>query len=358
MSLASSGLVTALLLAVVLAVLGVVWKAHMRGKIHKMTTPEILPETTLAARPGGQDVVRMIRSEHAEGMAPQFSSALLLPGAGMAVLQANLNVPGRGQIPVLVGTDEASLPGQIDPLTFAPRPGLQDSPISVRVQVPNGPNWGTATELVKNRPAQTATSDFLPDGSTSTATFAAAPPAGLDGHVPAPSGIETKIVTTITGRGLDLNISATNRNDTPRAVVIEWQANFAAPQSGLSGMNVLAPETVLPSATAASRALPLGEADLHAVFTGLKYSYLSQGPEMQLRNQADGYTLRLTAMTPSIRSMRMDAAKDGKSVAIVFSTTGSGSAEQSRTVVAPHETLQWRVRVDAPSDAGYRAPTQ
>ena len=66
----------------------------------------------------------------------------------------------------------------------------------------------------------------------------------------------------------------------------------------------------------------------------------------------------MTAMTPSIRSMQIDAAKDGKGVVIAFSTASGDSPEQARTVVAPHETLLWRVRVDASSDAGYKTSTQ
>ncbi|WP_212733230.1 hypothetical protein [Terriglobus roseus] len=365
MSLASSGLVTALLLAVVLGVLGVVWQAHLHGKIHKMTTPEIAPDTVVAARPGGQDVLHMMRNDHAEEMTPKFSSALLLPGAGMAVLQANLNVPGHGQVPVLVGTEETSLPEQLDPQTFAPRAGLQNSPISVRTQVPDGTGWGPFTELVMNHPAQNVSSDFLPDGSTANATFPAVPPAGTDGRVPPPSGIETKVTTTLSGRGLDLTIAATNHNDTPRALAISWHAHFAAPRAGLTGMIILPPEAVTPSASigsaasrAAARTVPLGAGDVHQVFTNLKYSYLSQGPEMRLRNAADGYVLRMTAMTPSIRSMRVDAAKDGKGVAIDFSTASGDSPERARTVVAPHETLLWRVRVDVPSDPDDKSSTQ
>ncbi len=218
-----------------------------------------------------------------------------------------------------------------------------------------------------NRPAQNVNSDFLPDGSTASGIFPATPSAGLDGHTPPPSGIETKISATLSGRGMDLTISATNHNDTPRALVIMWQAHFAASQAGLSGMSILPPETILASSAAASggsaasrdaaRAVSLGTRDVHEIYTGLKYSYLSQGPEMQLRNNTDGYILRLTAMTPSIRSLRVDAPKNGKGVVIAFTTAAGDTPEQSRTVVAPHETLQWRVRVDAPSSAGYTTTT-
>jgi hypothetical protein len=368
MSFASSGLVTALSLVVVLGVLGVVWQAHMHGKIHKMTTPEIAPDTSPTARPGGQDVLRLMRSEHAAETGSQISSAMLLPGAGMAVLQVNLNVPAHGQLPVLLGTEEASLADQVDPQTFAPRAGLELSPFSVLIQAPSGSGWGPATELVTNRPAQLVSSDFLPDGSMASATFAAAPPAASDGHVSPPSGIETKITTTLTGRGMDLNVAATNNNDTPRALVISWQAHFAGAKAGLSGMSVLAPQTMMPSTTGgeagsaasreASRTIPLGNLDLHEVFTGLRYSYLSQGPEIRLRNPQDGYVVRLTAMTPSIRSMQVDAAKDGKGVTIAVSTAAGASPEQARTVVGPHETVQWRVRVDGPEASVGGTPAQ
>ena len=357
MSLASSGLVTALLLAVVLGVLGVVWKAHMRGKIHKMTTTEVTPDSLPVVRPGGQDVVRMIRSEHAGEMTPEFSSALLLPGLGMAFLQATVSFPSHGPVPILLGTPEASLPDQLDPRTNAPRPGLLISPVSVRSQTGEGNQWDAPVELVMGRAAQQINSDFLPDGSTADATYAAAPPAGPDGRAIAPSGIETKISTMITSRGLDVLIAATNRTDLPRALTITWQAHFAAPASGLADMSVVPPETSA-AVPVAPKPVPLGAHDVHEVFTGLKYSYLSQGPAAQLRNNADGYILHLTAMTPSIRSLRVDADKDGRDVVLAFSTAGGDTPELSRTIVAPHETLQWHVRVEATSDANYTAPAQ
>jgi aldose 1-epimerase len=358
-SLASSGLVTALILALVLGALGVVWAAHMRGKIHRLTTTEVTPDTMTVVRPGGQDVLRVNRIEHADEMTPEFSNAVMLPGYGMALLQTALTIPGRGQSPLLEGTPEADLPGKIDPYTNAIKAGLLVSPISVRSQVGDGTHWGPAVELIKGRPAQQSSNDILPDGGTVNATFASAPPPGRDGHVLAPSGVETSISTLVTGRGLDLIISARNVSDTPRALSITWEPRFVAPAAGLKSMSVVVPETSGEAeAKASARTLALGTRDVHELYSNLRHTYLSLGPEVQLRNATDGYTLHLTALTPSIRSLRLDAAQDGKSVLLAFSTAAGDSPEQSHTVVAPGETLQWHVRVEATSTSTYTPTTE
>ena len=102
---ARSGLVTVIALVLLLATLALIWIAHTHGRIHQMTTT-VAPEGTAAPtiRPGGQDVVRLERLERMGTMVPEFTSATLLPGDGMLMLQANLDLPGRGETPLLVGT--------------------------------------------------------------------------------------------------------------------------------------------------------------------------------------------------------------------------------------------------------------
>lgn len=103
--------------------------------------------------------------------------------------------------------------------------------------------------------------------------------------------------------------------------------------------------------------MPLGARDYDRTFSPLLHSYLSAGPEVRLRNQADGYTLRLTALTPSIRSLHVQSAAHGSAVLVTFSTGLAGEADGTQTTLTPGQSVEWRVRVDALQNTAYTTPT-
>ena len=96
--------------------------------------------------------------------------------------------------------------------------------------------------------------------------------------------------------------------------------------------------------------IPLDTPDFHRTWQGLKYSYLSDGPELRLHNLADAYTLRLMALTPSIRNFRVDIPQDASAVSVTFSTQGPDGA---RTVIEPGGTLQWHLRIQMAPNNSY-----
>ena len=194
-------------------------------------------------------------------------------------------------------------------------------------------------EVLAGQPSSQVSSDIVPDGSRAVAHFAAAAdPAPLSQQ-----GLEVTVESSLTGHGLELMISARNSGTSPRSLTLGWEPRFLAPTAGMSALTVIAPS----GPGGAPTNLPLGTHDIDETYTDLKHSFLSTGPEVRLRSRADGYTLRITAVTPSIRSLHVQAAKDGKSVLLAFSTAGAKEGADSRTIVAPGETLQWRVRVEA-----------
>ena len=348
-SLASSGLLTALILAVVLGILGAVWVAHLHGRLHKLSTAEIPPDNAVLPRPGGQDVIEVHRISPASGVTPQFVGLTVMPGVGMGILQLSLDLPGRDTHDLLVGTPITSMGPMLQPKTGALQASLKYSPISLKVFPLTGDSKGQ--EILGTQPAQDARDEMTPGGAGASGDFSATPAPGPDGSVPPPSGIQTKVTATISDRGYDLSIAAKNVSDQAKSVVLSWTPQFAVPEKGLSSLHITPPET----AENAERAteISLDTPNFHRTWQSLKYSYLSSGPELRLRNLADAYTLRLMALTPSIRNFRVDVPQDGNAVSVTFSTEGPDGA---KTVIGPGETLQWHVKIQVAPNNSY-SPT-
>jgi hypothetical protein len=329
---ARSGALTPLALLLLIGGVTALYMAHMHGRIHQLTTvTEHDGPSQISARPGGQEVLRLFRAGRIGSVTPEFSSATLLPGDGMLLLQTTLILPGRGDVPLLQATPDAGL--------AAAGLNVSGAPFSVLAQSRAGSQWVAPVEMLAGHPSSQVSNDVVPDGSRAIAHFAAAAD-------PAPvtiQGVEVTVETSLTGHGLELMISARNSSTTPRSLTLGWQPRFLAPVAGMSALTVIAPF----GADSVPAEIPLGTRDIDQTYTNLKHSFLSTGPEVRLRNRADGYTLRMTAMTPSIRSLHVQAAKDGKSVLLAFSTAGGKDGAESRTIVAPGATMQWRVRVEA-----------
>ncbi|MEZ2345606.1 hypothetical protein [Terriglobus sp. RCC_193] len=344
-SLASSGLLTALILAVVLGVIGAVWAAHLHGKLHKLSTSEIPPDTTVLPRPGGQDVMEVHRIASTSEVTPQFVGLTLMPGVGMGVLQLSLDLPGRDPQDLLRGTAITSLAPLLQP-TGAPKDSLQYSPISLKVFPVTGTSGGQ--EILAMQAAQDSRNDMTPGGAGATADFSATPVPGPAGLASPPSGIQTKVSTNISDRGFDLTITAKNVSSEAKAIVLSWTPQFAIPAKGPASLRITPPQTT--DNTEKTGDISLNNGEFHQTWSGLKYSYLSSGPELRLHNLADAYTLRLIALTPSIRSFRVDQPQGASAVSITFSTEGPDGA---RTVVAPGETLQWHLRIQVAPNNSY-----
>ena len=328
---ARSGALTAVTLLLLLGGVTALYMAHMRGRIHQLTTVvESGIPGQIAVRPGGQDVLRQFRAERIGSVTPEFSSATLLPGDGMLLLQTTLILPGRGDVPLLQATPDADL--------ATAGLNVSGAPFSVLAQSRAGSQWVAPVEVLAGRPSSNVSNDVVPDGSRVIAHFVAAASA------PTPQqAVEVTVESSLTGHGLELTISARNDSTSPRSLTLGWQPRFLAPPSGISALAIVTPS----GANHVPAEILLGTRDVDQTFTDLKRSFLSTGPEVRLRNRADGYSLRMTALTPSIRSLHVQAAKDGKSVLLAFSTAGGTDGAPTRTIVAPGATLQWRIRVEA-----------
>lgn len=357
-SLASSGLITALVLAVALGGIGMLWSAHLRGRLHKLSSVQVPPETSIAPRPGGQDVLDLHRITPEAGVSPQFTGLTLLPGVGMGILQLTLDLPGRGPVGVLTGTPIEHLPDVLEYKTNQPKPSLVFTPFSLKLASPGGRE--RSTELLATRPAFQVRTDILPGGTGATATFAPAAPPNPDGTRPPSSPFDTSVTPTISNRGLEITLTARNISDQPQSVSASWSPRFVLPPGGLEKLHLTPPQTQ-PSTDARPHGgdIALTSRGVHHTWTGLKQSYLSAGPELQLRNLADGYTLRMTVLSPSIRTVQVDAdAGDGfLQFRFTSDTAISGEAPQPLTV-GPGESLQWRLRIQVSANQTYLPPAE
>jgi hypothetical protein len=340
-----------LILAVVLGVLGALWVAHLHGKLHKLSTAEIPPDTTVLPRPGDQDILEMNRMTPASSITPEFVSLGAMPGLGMGILQLALDLPGRDPQGILQGTPIASMTPFVDKKTFAAKPGLQYSPISLKVFPLQGTSEGQ--EILDAQASQDVRNDMVPGGTGATAEFSPAPAPGPTGMKVMPSGFQTKVSATISDRGFDLTISAKNVSQESQAAVLSWTPKFLLPEGGLEKLLMTPPDTVdaLPSEKSAVKEIELKPEDLPKTWNGLKYSYLSAGSELQLHNLQDGYILRIIALTPSIRTVRANLVSGGQALALTFSSEGP---DGKRTVVEPGETLQWRLRIQPTTSNTYK----
>ncbi len=327
-----SGAITPIALLLLIGGVTAVYMAHMHGRIHQLiTVTEHGSTVQVAARPGGQDLLRLLRSVRMGSVTPEFSSVTMLPGDGMMLLQTTLILPGRGDVPLLQATSEQDL--------AAAGLNIVGAPFSVVAQTRAASQWDAPVEVLAGIPSSEVSNDVIPDGSRAVAHFGpAADPAPVSQQ-----GIEVTVESALSGHGLELTLSARNSSTSPRSMTLSWQPRFLAPLAGMSAFTVFTPS----SSEGLPAEIALGTRNVDLTYTSLKHTFLSTGPEVRLRNRADGYTLRVTALTPSIRSLHVQAAKDGKSVLLAFSTAAGKDGPESRTIVAPGETLQWRVRVEA-----------
>lgn len=394
-----SGMVTILILLSVLVGLTAMYRAHMRGNFHKLKLKaniDTAREDAPLPRPGGQDAIVLTRSHLMGESAPELLSATVLPGRGMNVLQITAFIPGRGEVSLLAspsledaakamtgkGPDsegQASMAmggafevpwagnlwgaanGQDSQITAQWQGQTMDLPASGR-QASNG--------LLLARGADSAESETLPDGGNADATFHAQ---DFGGHWPSKTDVSVSVL--LSSHSMDLTVVATNIGDQPEPIGIGWHPRFAFLGDKREQWRIHIPadsraevrgrETEQPTGAlipvarttydvSAPGGVALGTAGLDACFTGLRQSLLSNGPAAELTDPAGGFGLRLTAMSPTIRAMQVDAPANGAYVSIdpqynlpdVFGHEWDKDADGGMVVLQPGESTEWKVRLE------------
>lgn len=400
-----SGMVTGLVLAILVVGLGVAYRERGRGNLHKlkakMETP-VRPELKVP-RPGGKDAVTLMRTRLDGDPSPEFVSATMLPGRGMNVLQIKAYIPGRGEVNLLASPSvedaDRAMSGKGDDTA-----GQASLAMGGAFEAPwAGGIWGTPAQtaghvtaawrsrtmtlpvtpgsvvaqggLMLQEAADSAGTTAMPDGGEAQAEFHAG---DFDAHWP--SKTEVTVAVLLSSRAIELTVTARNTGDMAEPIGIGWCPRFAVLDGRRQQMRlrvpgamreevrdrangptgVLLPVAGTPYDFTASGGAALGEMALEDSFTDLQQGLLDSGPSAELSDPANGFGLRLTALSPTIKTMRVVAPADGDFVTIdpQYNYDDPLGREWGKdtgmVVLQPGQTTQWKVRLEiySLSDAG------
>jgi aldose 1-epimerase len=403
-----SGILTMIALTVALLGLAFGWRAHTQGRFAQLKSelnkPLVNPATVV--RPGGQDAVVLQRSQITIGTAPEFLSATLLPGRGMNVLQITAYIPGKGAVELLAspsleeagkllgGTSamgEASLDlggpfeapwanrifGAVSPdgrtLAMNWRGHVFGLPMTSKER---GSGAIAASGLLLTRASDSVRTNVMPDGGEAVAVYNAG---DFDGHWVSHTEITTSV--QLSSRALEMKILTRNVGDKAEPVGIGWRPRFAIP-SGDRGQVALKMPNGLHAEVRdrrggqpSGRLVPvagteydftgrdgarLGDRNLDDCFVHLRAGLLENGPIAELRDPKSNYGLRITAMTPSIKAMRVYAPAGARFVSIEpqfnyddpFGREWPVDEDTGMVVLEPGQSVEWKIRLEILSLAG------
>jgi aldose 1-epimerase len=404
-----SGMVTVLLIACVLGGLTIAYRAHMQGNFHRLklkanieTERQDAPE----ARPGGQEPIVLLRTPMAGETDPEFLSATVLPGRGMNVLQITAFIPGRGEVNLLAspsiegaagamtgtgadaggeaslamgGAFEAPWAGDLGSSTLGN--GSSDSEwrghtIPLIATKAGGATAQPRGGLLLPVAADTADSEALPDGGTAHAVFHEG---DFGGRWISKTDVTVNVL--LSSRTVELTVVATNVGDVEEPVGIGWHPRFAIAGADRRQMRLHVPADssleirekgkeqpsgrLIPTAGGAYDFTAAGGATLRAeslddFFVGLQQKLLDNGPAAELINPAGGYELRLTAMSPSIRAMHVNAPAEGEFISIdpqynfpePFGKEWNDETNTGMVMLQPGQSTEWKVRLEITTIGG------
>lgn len=392
------------IVGVVLAVIGLAvgWHEHRKGHFAKLKA-EIRgipsqPRDQSGLRPGGQDAVVLQRLPLPGGSGPEFVSATLLPGAGMNVLQIKAYLPDRGEVELLASPplDEAAqqlravgagmtVGGAIEVPWAGRLSGSRsedgDTVTAVwrghRLDLPN--TWhereGTVGAmavggLLMSLPSNEVKTNVMPDGGATQAVFHA-------GTFDDQWVSHTDITTTVqlSGRALELNVVVRNTGDEVEPVGIGWRPRFAIVGKDRQMVTLRLPNSVrieipdhrtgVPSGKllpvqgtpydfTKPEGTPLKTLALDDCFVHLRPALLDNGPSVELRDPGGEYGLRITAVSSSIKAIRIYAPADENFVSIdpmmnyddPFGREWSKDEDTGMAVLGPGQSVQWKIRME------------
>jgi aldose 1-epimerase len=411
-----SGMLTFVFVVLVLGGLAFGWREHRLGQFAQLKRElNKRPVKDVPVRPGGQEVVQLQRSQIAGGNGPEFLTATVLPGRGMNLLQITAYLPQKGEVNLLASPplEEAA---KILSGTGADANGAKSLSMGAAIELPwagrisgastpDGNNLSTmwhgthlilptdakdsygvagvvaAGGLLLKQPSDSINTNVMPDGGEAQATFH---PGNFEGHWPS----QTEVMTTmsLSGKALTMKIVARNTGNTAAPMGIGWHPRFAILSGHRSQMMLRLPEGLRVevkdrrTGELSGRLLPvekteydftgrtgaqLGALNLDDSFVHLRTGLMENGPMAELRDPENDYGLRITAMTPNIKAIRVYAPLDGSYISIEPQTNyddpfGHQWARDEDTgivVLQPGQSMQWQIRLQlfslSSTDAGH-----
>jgi aldose 1-epimerase len=404
-----SGMLTALVLALLLGVLVFAVLERGKGNLHKLEAElQSKPQAVgpAIAQPGGQDPIVIRRPPLGHGAMPEFLSATLLPGRGMNVLQITAQIPSLGEVPLMMSpsveeaTKEMSGTGSdAHGLASLSMGGAFEAPWANRmggVPTPDGENvmavWkgltmvlpavprdgdaaGTSLGgLLLKRRANTVETHVVPDGWQSRLAYRAG---SFDGHWLSQTEITTLVL--LNGKVIELGVAAKNTGSVAEPIGIGWRPRFAIPSGDRADALLRLPNGMrvemrgrkegqdarLPT----GKLLPipgtefdftkqggakLGTQTVNESFVELKRGTLDIGPVVELRDVKGKFGLRITALTPTIKEIRVEAPGDKAMVTIdpqfnfddPFGKEWDKDQDTGMVVLQPGQMVEWKVRLE------------
>jgi galactose mutarotase-like enzyme len=398
-----SGLLTILFLIAVLVVLAVGWHEHRLGQFSQLKKDLAKrPTQVVAVQPGGQDVVHLRRLQTGGG--PEFLTATLLPGRGMNLLQITAYLPQKGEVNLLAsptledatkllsgtGLDvngarslemgaaiEAPWASRIRGTPATDGKELITTWRGLRLTLPPdakdayGMGGTTAAGgMLLKEASDSLSTNVMPDGGETQATFRAG---DFGGHWPSKTEFTTTAV--LSGRSIELKVTARNTGDTAEPVGIGWHPRFAILNGHRGQMRLRLPEGMRldvkdrRTGELSGRLVPmektdydftgltgaqLGELNLDDTFVHLRTGLMDDGPVAELRDPENDYGLRITAMTSNIKAIRVFAPLDGSFISIEpqfnyddpFGREWPRNEDTGMVILQPGQSTQWRIRLE------------
>jgi len=401
-----SGTTAGLILCLLIVGLSAAYIEHGRGNLHKLKT-KIEPDRqdVLVPRPGGQDAIELTRTQFMGGSMPEFLSVTMLPGRGMNILQITAYIPGRGEVKLLASPSveeaasamtgaDADASG-LASLTMGgafevPWAGRMDGAASqagrmnaswrghpISLPAANGAGGG----LLLAAPSDTATTAALPDGGQAQAVYHLE-----DFGARWPSKTDVMVTVMLGSRWIEMSVVAHNVGTVAEPIGIGWAPRFAILGGQREQMRLRVSGTMREelhdrqSGMPTGRLLPvngtsydytahdgveLGASDLDECFTALHRELLDAGPVAELRDTANGFGLRLTALNSTIQAMRVVAPAGAKYVSIEpqynlddpFGSEWKTESDAGMVVLQPGKTTEWKTRLELFS-LGDRSPAR
>ncbi len=402
-----SGLFITIATTIVVLLVALALKERGHGNLSKLKTElghGAPPHVPPPVRPGDQDAIVLSRTQTTDMDTPQFLSATLLPGRGMNVLQIQAYVPRMGEISLLASPPLADAATQLSG-TGVDADGSASLTMGGAIEAPwAGRIWGSTSVggasvttnwrghslslpldwerdhnatraasvggLLFKRQADTVNSTVMPDGGQAQAIYDTA---DFDGRWPS----HTKITTTVqlNGRALEMSISAQNTGDQAEPMGIGWHPRFAIQSKDRADVLLKLPNALHAevadrrSGMPSGKLLPvegtpydftgrngarLGEMSLDDSFVHLKQGLLDSGPVAELRDLKSNFGLRITALSPSIKAIRVDAPADASFISIdpqfnyddPLGKEWAKGEDTGMVVLQPGQTVQWKVRLE------------
>lgn len=396
-----SGLLTIIGVILVVVALAVGWHEHRKGHFAKLKA-EIRgipsqPHESAGVRPGGQDVVVLQRSP-LPGGGPEFLSATLLPGRGMSVLQITAYLPDKGEVELLASPslDQAA---KLLNATGTPRVGMTmggaiEAPWAGRIPGSDSDDGETLTAMWRGRrlelpndrkgavgamsvggllmtqASSEVKTNVMPDGGAAQATFHVG---SFNDHWVSQTDITAMV--QLSGRAIEMNVVARNVGKEAEPIGIGWHPRFAVVGKDRRNVILRLPNSVRVDIPNRSTGLPsgkllpvqgtqydftkpdgtpLGTLGLDDCFVHLRPGLLDNGPAVEMRDPAGEYGLRITAVSSSIKAIRVYAPSNAGFVSInptmnyddPFGREWPKDEDTGMVILGPGQSVQWKIRVE------------